>query len=316
MIEAGGAVLTDVEGALEHEAVRLQRAARATSWWRGPAAQRARRLWDEQARHVTRAASALREANQALRAYEAEAADAQQRLARAEATLRATPPLDQLLDPAGARARADAAEAARRRATADLDDAARRLAARLATLEADARMPAAAPGPCAPPPPAPPATGWARAAEVVFGSAEPVLWDLIRCRPIYLVEAGGSGVLRGLARRQAKGAARERLIADAAEGVLRNRDNDHAFKHADQLFGRKDITQAQRVEWARMIRAGLQSSKTFRYETGALTGIGRLHWEHGRYWVVVQDRTSGIVRTAFMPNASQLAAILRMMGRG
>ena len=92
---------------------------------------------------------------------------------------------------------------------------------------------------------------------MVFGSAEPVFWDVLRCRPVYLVEAGGSGVLRGLARRQADLAAKERKIKNAAEGVLSNRDNDHAVQHP----------------------------------------------------------TEGYVRTAFTPNARQLAAFLRAIRR-
>lgn len=314
MIQAGAAALADVEATLEDEAVRLERVARA-SGWRGSAAEQARRSWAAQAGHLRRAAASLREAQQALQDYCSVAEDARQRLVVARAALSTTPPLAQLLDPSGARARAQAADREQRRAEADLDAAARRLAAQLAALEAEARLPADTRAPCAPPPPAPATSGWARVGEVVFGSAEPVLWDVLRCRPIRLVEAGGaSGLLRGLARRSAALKAEERRIADAAEGVLRNRDNDHAFKHVDQLFGRKDISAAQRLEWARLIGAALQSSKTFTYRTSQLTGIGRLHQQYGRYWVVVQHPTAGYVRTAFMPTSRQLAAILRQIG--
>lgn len=311
MRDVGAAVLADVEGELDECARRLVRAGQGTAGWRGAAADSARALWNEQARHLRQAAAALAEAQHALRLYAEEADAARSRIARADQVLASTAALDELYLPTQA-AQAAAARDERVRAKADLEDAARRLATRLAALEAAAGIPAAAPGPCAPPPPPPPAEGWARVAEIVFGSSETGLFDPVTCEPILLVEAGGGGaILRGLTKRQARTATRERLIDDAAQAVLSNKENDHAFKHADQLFGYKEISQAQRLEWARLLGAGLQSRKTFAYGTGRLSGVGHLHHQSGRYWVVVQDAVTGVVRTAFMPNCSQLAAILR-----
>jgi uncharacterized protein YerC len=156
--------------------------------------------------------------------------------------------------------------------------------------------------------------GWGRVAEVVFGPAEAGLFDYLRCEPITLLEAGGgSAILRGLTRKQAAASARERAIADVAESLLTNRKNDHAFKHIDHLFGYKEVNAAQRLEWARLVAAGLQSTKTFAYRGGSLSGVGHLHWAYGRYWVIVQNPATGIVRSTIKPNSAQLAAILRLL---
>ena len=313
MREAGVAVLADVEERLDDEARRLRRARSSTTWWRGSAAEAARALWSTQARHLRDAAAAMTEARQALREFAHLAEHARARLARAELVLTGTGPLDELFDQDAA-GRAQAAREERTAATSELEDAARRLASRLEVLEAAAQIPPAGAGPCAPPSPAPPARGWGRVADIVFGPAESGLFDYRTCRPIPVLEAGGGGaILRGLARKQAAATTRERLIADVAQNVLSNQENRHAFKHADQLFGYKQISEAQRLEWARLIAAGLQSTKTFAYRGGSLEGVGHLHQAYGRYWVIVQDPVTGIVKSTITPNAAQLAAIRRLL---
>ncbi|MFN2522181.1 MAG: hypothetical protein ABR614_02545 [Mycobacteriales bacterium] len=313
MREPGPAVLLDVEDELAAAARELERAERSTYWWRGTAADSARALWKGQARALRSAAATLAEAQVVLRQYVEEAAAARLRRERAERVLADVGPLDELYRP-GAAARAHTARAERARAQVELDEAARRLAARLAVLESAAGLPAARPGPCAPPAPAAPARGWGRVVGALLGASSSGRFDPQTCEPIPLLEAGGGGaILRGLTRRKAAGVARERLVADAADAVLRNPKNDHAFKHVDQLFGHKNISKAQRMEWARLIGAGLQSSETFAYKTVRVTGVGHLHRQYGRHWVIVQDVGTGEVVTAFMPNNAQLAAIRRLI---
>lgn len=314
MIDGTGGPLL-VEEELARQARLLDRVSQGSVSWQGRAADEARGMWRQQAAHLGRAAMTMGEARLALRDYLEKALDATARRAAAERVVGQTTAIEELFDPSGAaRERAQEARGDIVRAQVALDEAAARLAVRLAALEELAALPPPGPRPCAPPPPPAPLTGWARVGEVIFGpGGDSGLYDLATCAPIPLLEAGSGGFLRGLARKQAEAATRERLIARKAADVLADKRSAHAFKHSDMLFGRSAMNRAEREVWARLIAAGLQSSKKFSYDGPSLKGVGYLHWEHGRRWVIVQHPTKGFVRSVFTPNDRQYAFILRQL---
>ncbi len=317
MIDGTGGLLL-VEEELARQARLLDRVRQGSASWQGRAADEARELWRQQAGHLDRAAGTMREAQRALRDFVEQALEATARRATAERVLDQTPAVAELFDPNGsARERAQAARGDVVRSQLALDEVAARLAVRLAALEDLAALPPPAPGPCAPPPPPAPLTGWARVGEVIFGpGGDSGLYDHLTCQPIPLLEAGSGGFLRGLARTQAEATAKEHRIASKAADLLADKESAHAFSHSDMLFGRPIMNRAEREVWARLIAAGLQSSKTFTYTGPKLKGVGRLHTEHGHRWVILSDPATGSVMSVFIPNNRQYAFILRQLAKG
>lgn len=88
----------------------------------------------------------------------------------------------------------------------------------------------------------------------------------------------------------------------------------HSFdRHAAQWFGGQP-TRAQMGEWQGLIERASSSSKVVPWSSGGRLTNAHLARIDGKYFAAQFDRETGDLVTAFVPNSSQLGAMLRLLG--
>jgi Domain of unknown function (DUF4157) len=89
---------------------------------------------------------------------------------------------------------------------------------------------------------------------------------------------------------------------------------DHSFdRHAAQWFGRAVSRQSHFGFWRELIERVALSGQTFPWSVGAARTIGHLGRVEGKYFVVQFFEETGELATAFVPNASQLREMLKLL---
>jgi hypothetical protein len=106
--------------------------------------------------------------------------------------------------------------------------------------------------------------------------------------------------------------------ASLAEAAPRITDKGlvHSFdKHAEQWFGRP-VTKGDKMgEWKALIERAAGSSKVLPWSTGPTLTNAHLARVDGKWFVAQFDRSNGELITAFVPNNSQLNAMLTLLGK-
>jgi len=102
-------------------------------------------------------------------------------------------------------------------------------------------------------------------------------------------------------------------------GIAGTRGLQHSFdSHAAQWFARHGGTPSI-AKWQELIETASKSTKVVDWSTGADKTIGNLARIDGNKWFFVQffkeGPRAGELATAFIPNADQLGAILRLIGK-
>jgi hypothetical protein len=102
-------------------------------------------------------------------------------------------------------------------------------------------------------------------------------------------------------------------------GIASTRGLQHSFdSHAAQWFARHGGTLSI-AKWQELIETASKSTKVVDWSTGADKTIGKLARIDGNKWFFVQffkeGPRAGELATAFIPNADQLGAILRLCGK-
>jgi hypothetical protein len=89
---------------------------------------------------------------------------------------------------------------------------------------------------------------------------------------------------------------------------------DHSFdRHAAQWFGRTVSRETQYAAWRELVERVAASKQTFPWSVGAARTIGHLGKVEGKYFVVQFFEETGELATAFIPNASQLREMLKLL---
>ncbi|GAA3445498.1 hypothetical protein [Planomonospora venezuelensis] len=69
------------------------------------------------------------------------------------------------------------------------------------------------------------------------------------------------------------------------------------------------------AEWLDMINTTSRSGLALPWRTGGTDSYAYLRKINGKWFVVQYSRSTGELLTAFMPNAKQLNAMLRILGK-
>jgi hypothetical protein len=88
----------------------------------------------------------------------------------------------------------------------------------------------------------------------------------------------------------------------------------HSFdRHAKEWFGRPVGARAGREPWRELVERASRSREIVAWSADDTPTFGHLARIEGKYFFVQFDRSSGELVTAFVPNNSQLTAILRKL---
>jgi RHS repeat-associated protein len=98
--------------------------------------------------------------------------------------------------------------------------------------------------------------------------------------------------------------------------VLTEKGLKHSFdRHAVQWFGGEPAKATHMAEWRDLIERTAKSKLTFSWSSGATDTVAHLARIEGKYFVTQFDATTGHLVTAFVPNNSQLSAMLKLLGK-
>jgi hypothetical protein len=108
-------------------------------------------------------------------------------------------------------------------------------------------------------------------------------------------------------------------VAALAKKIAGTQGLEHSFdRHAAQWFGRAVEKSTHLAKWQDLIERAAKSSQVFEWSTGADATVAHLARIEGKNFVVQFFKTgprAGELATAFIPNADQLAAMLKALGR-
>jgi hypothetical protein len=128
----------------------------------------------------------------------------------------------------------------------------------------------------------------------------------------------GLGVIahmRGVSRALA-GRGLRKLLAESPAFVRRITEAglNHSFdRHAAEWFGRAVARDTHYAVWRELIERVAASKQVFRWSTGPASTIAHLGQVEGKWFVVQFYEETGELATAFIPNSSQLEAMLRIL---
>jgi hypothetical protein len=114
-------------------------------------------------------------------------------------------------------------------------------------------------------------------------------------------------------------------VLDDLGNVVRHQSLERALpgghvwsRHAHEWFGlanRLDHPSARQVEeWVNLIERVGRSKNTFAWTSGAHETVAHLAKVDGKWFVVQYYKHTGVLASAFIPNANQLAAMFRILG--
>jgi RHS repeat-associated protein len=94
---------------------------------------------------------------------------------------------------------------------------------------------------------------------------------------------------------------------------------EHTFdEHAARWFGREVSKSTDFMEWSSIVARGAESTETFAWSTGGAPTVAHLSRIEGKWFAVqfyAKGPRTGQLATAFVPNQSQLGAMLRALGK-
>jgi RHS repeat-associated protein len=105
----------------------------------------------------------------------------------------------------------------------------------------------------------------------------------------------------------------------AKPAVAGTRGLEHSFaRHAAQWFGREVSTSTHMTEWQKLVETAAASGQRVPWSTGPDATIGHLARIEGKYFFAqfyTNGPRAGELATAFVPNQSQLTAIMDLLGK-
>jgi hypothetical protein len=108
------------------------------------------------------------------------------------------------------------------------------------------------------------------------------------------------------------------VTAPSSPRIGGTRGLDHSFdEHASQWFGRLVGRDTHLGPWRALIEQAAKSGEVFEWSLGGQRTVAQLARIEGKYFVVqffAEGPRAGELATAFVPNQSQLTAMLRLLG--